>query len=145
MKKKILVIDDEPGIRGLLAMMLERKGYAVLLAEDGRKGLDLFRRERPDLIVLDLKMPELDLKMPEMDGITVLQDIRAVTEETPVVILTGGGTDQPEKQARELGVAAFIEKEFSLHRLGETLLRLLSRPEDSSSRPPGESRRERFM
>ena len=138
MKKKILVIDDEPGIRGLLAMMLERKGYAVLLAEDGRKGLDLFRRERPDLIVLDLKMPE-------MDGITVLQDIRAVTEETPVVILTGGGTDQPEKQARELGAAAFIEKEFSLHRLGETLLRLLSRPEDSSSRPPGESRRERFM
>lgn len=138
MKKKILVIDDEPGIRGLLATILERKGYAVLLAENGRKGLDLFRRERPDLIVLDLKMPE-------MDGITVLQDIRAVTEETPVVILTGAGTDQAEKQARELGAAEFIEKEFSLHRLGETLLRLLSPPDESSSRPPVEFRRERLM
>ncbi len=138
MQKKILVIDDEPGIRGLLATLLERKGYAVLLAESGRRGLELFRRERPDLIVLDLKMPE-------MGGITVLQDIRAVTEETPVVILTGAGTDQAEKQARELGVAAFIEKEFSLHRLGETLLRLLSRPDDSSSRPPVEFKRQRLM
>ena len=55
MKTKILVVDDEPGIRGLLATILERKGYAVLLAESGKKGLDLFRRERPDLIVLDLK------------------------------------------------------------------------------------------
>ena len=62
--EKVLVIDDEPGIRGLLATILERKGYAVVLAESGRKGLDLFRRERPDLVVLDLKMPD-------MGGITV--------------------------------------------------------------------------
>ncbi len=116
--KKILVIDDEPGIRGLLATILERKGYAVLLAESGRKGLDLFRRERPDLIVLDLKMPDID-------GITVLKDIHAVAVDTPVVILTGAGNEEMEKQARELGAAEFIEKEFSLHRLGESLRRLL--------------------
>ena len=95
MKKKILVIDDEPGIRGLLAMMLERKGYAVLLAEDGREGLDLFRRERPDLIVLDLKMPDID-------GIIVLKDIHAVDADIPVVILTGAGNEKTEQQAREL-------------------------------------------
>jgi DNA-binding NtrC family response regulator len=116
--KKILVIDDEPGIRGLLATILERKGYAVLLADGGRKGLDLFRRERPDLIVLDLKMPDID-------GIAVLKDIHAIAADTPVVILTGAGNEQMEQQARELGAAEFIEKEFSLHRLGESLRRLL--------------------
>ncbi len=108
MKPKILVIDDEERIRGLLATILQRKGYAVLLAESGQNGLDLFRRERPDLLVLDLKLPE-------MDGITVLQDIRSIDAKTPVVILTGAGTEKTESQARELGVAAFIEKEFSLH------------------------------
>lgn len=57
---KILVIDDEQGIRNLLDTLLRRKGYDVLLAESGRKGLELFRREHPDVIVLDLKMPEMD-------------------------------------------------------------------------------------
>lgn len=63
---KILVIDDEQGIRDLLDTLLRRKGYDVVLAESGQKGLDLFRRERPDVVVLDLKMPG-------MDGLAVLQ------------------------------------------------------------------------
>ena len=50
---KVLVIDDEQGIRSLLDMLLSRKGYGVVLADGGRKGLELFRRERPDVIVLD--------------------------------------------------------------------------------------------
>lgn len=66
---KILVIDDEEGIRHLLDTLLSRKGYTVVLAGSGRKGLELFRRERPDVVVLDLKMPE-------MDGVSVLKQIR---------------------------------------------------------------------
>jgi CheY-like chemotaxis protein len=62
---KILVIDDEEGIRNLLDTLLRLKGYDVVLVASGRKGLELFRRERPDVVVLDLKMPG-------MDGITVL-------------------------------------------------------------------------
>jgi DNA-binding response OmpR family regulator len=122
--KKVLVIDDEPRIRGLLATILESEGYAMLLADNGRRGLDLFRWERPDLIVLDLKLPEID-------GITVLQDIRGMDVETPVVVLTRAGTVLAKKQVRELGAEAFIEKEFLLHRLGETFLRLLSHPDHS--------------
>jgi CheY-like chemotaxis protein len=57
---KILVIDDEQGIRSLLDTLLRRKGYDVVLADGGRKGLELFRREQPDVIVLDLNMPEMD-------------------------------------------------------------------------------------
>ena len=60
MMAKILVIDDESSIRGLLATVLERKGYTVVLADSGVKGLELFTRERPEVIVLDLKMPEID-------------------------------------------------------------------------------------
>jgi DNA-binding response OmpR family regulator len=136
--KKILVIDDEARIRGLLATILEHEGYAMLLAENGRRGLDLFRWERPDLIVLDLKLSEID-------GITVLQDIRGVDVETPVVVLTRAGTVKTKKQARELGAAAFLEKDFLLHRLGEHLLRFLPLPDTSSSLPPVELRGERIL
>src|SRR5580765_6559085 len=105
---KILVIDDEHGIQSLLDTLLSRKGYDVVLAESGRKGLELFRRERPDVIVLDLKMPE-------MDGVTVLQQIRSLNPDQPVIILTGAGTPEREQQVRTLGVTEFVEKEFSLH------------------------------
>jgi DNA-binding NtrC family response regulator len=118
---KILVIDDEQGIRSLLDTLLSRKGYDVVLADSGRKGLELFRRERPDVVVLDLKMPE-------MDGVTVLKQIRSVDLKQPVIVLTGAGTPEREQQVRVLGVAEFVEKEFSLHRLGDALKRLLKTP-----------------
>jgi DNA-binding NtrC family response regulator len=118
---KILVIDDEPGIRSLLDTLLSRKGFGVVLADGGQKGLALFRRERPDVVVLDLKMPE-------MDGVTVLQQIRRLNPDQPVIILTGAGTQEREQQVRALGVTEFIEKEFSLHRLGDALKRLLKAP-----------------
>jgi DNA-binding NtrC family response regulator len=118
---KILVIDDEEGIRSLLDTLLSRKGYEVVLAASGQKGLELFRRERPDVVVLDLKMPE-------MDGVTVLKQIRCVDQRLPVIVLTGVGTPETEQQVYSLGVNEFVEKEFSLHRLGDSLKRLLDTP-----------------
>src|SRR6478672_5874081 len=88
---KILVIDDEQGIRNLLDTLLRRKGYDVLLAESGRKGLELFRREHPDVIVLDLKMPE-------MDGIEVLEQVCSLNPDQHVIILTGAGTPEMEQR-----------------------------------------------
>ena len=118
---KVLVIDDEPSIRNLLDTLLCRKGYDVVLAESGRKGLELFRRERPDVLVLDLKMPQ-------MDGITVLKQIRRVDPKLPVIILTGAGTPETEQQVRAMGVTEYVEKAFSLHLLGDALKRLLKTP-----------------
>jgi DNA-binding response OmpR family regulator len=115
---KVLVIDDEQGIRDLLDVLLRRKGYDVILAANGQKGLELFRRERPDVIVLDLKMPE-------MDGLTVLQEVRRFDPRQLVIILTGAGTPDAEQQVRALGVTEYVEKEFSLHLLGDSLKRLL--------------------
>ena len=115
---KVLVIDDEQGIRDLLDALLRRKGYDVILAANGQKGLELFRRERPDVIVLDLKMPG-------MDGLTVLQEVRRLDPRQLVIILTGAGTPDAEQQVRALGVTEYVEKEFSLHLLGDSLKRLL--------------------
>jgi CheY-like chemotaxis protein len=122
---KVLVIDDEPGIRNLLDTLLRRKGYDVVVAESGQKGLDLFRQEHPDIIVLDLKMPE-------MDGLTVLRQIHSLDPKKPVIILTGAGTAEAERQVRALGVTEYVEKEFSLHLLGDSLKRLLNNPDPST-------------
>jgi CheY-like chemotaxis protein len=118
---KLLVIDDEEGIRNLLDTLLSRKGYDVVLADGGRKGLELFRRERPDVIVLDMIMPE-------MDGLAVLRQIRSLDPKQPVIILTGAATPGTEQQVQALGVTEYVEKEFSLHRLGDALNRLLATP-----------------
>jgi DNA-binding NtrC family response regulator len=122
---KILVIDDEQGIRDLLDTLLSRKGYDVVVAENGRKGLEVFRRERLDVVVLDLKMPG-------MDGLTVLQQVRSLNPGQPVIILTGAGTAEAEQQVRALGVMEYVEKEFSLHLLGDALKRLLKTPDPAT-------------
>ena len=124
---KVLVIDDEQGIRNLLDTLLRRKGYTVVLADGGRKGLELFRREHPDIVVLDLKMPELG-------GVAVLQQIRGLNPHIPVIVLTGAGTPETEQHVYALGASEFIEKEFSLHLLGDALKRLLKTPDQVASR-----------
>jgi CheY-like chemotaxis protein len=111
---RILVIDDEPCIRDLLDTLLTRKGYDVILADGGQKGLEVFRRARPDVVVLDLKMPG-------MDGLTVLQQVRTLHPTQPVIILTGAATLESEQQVRALGVTEYVEKQFSLHLLEDAL------------------------
>lgn len=117
----ILVVNDEPSIRDLLQTVLVRKGHEVVTAQDGQKALLLFRLDRPDVTILDLKLPDID-------GINLLRQIHAVNPHHPVIILTGRGTEVDEQQARELGVIEFIQKGFSLHVLGKALLRALNYP-----------------
>ena len=111
---KILVIDDEPEILDLLNTVLHRKGHEVVLANHGRKGLELFQREHPHATILDLMMPD-------MNGFAVLREIRTLDPNAPVIILTGYGTTERERQARELGVTEFLPKIFSMYSLGVAL------------------------
>jgi CheY-like chemotaxis protein len=115
---KVLVIDDEPSDRALLDMKLRYQGYDVLFAHNGWKGLQLYRQERPDVIVLDLRMPELD-------GVTVLKEIRRVDLKQPVIIWTGDTDPETERQVRALGVSAFIVKGSSIHLLMDTFKSIL--------------------
>ena len=123
---KILVIDDQPNVRAFLDILLRQQGYDVVLAENGWKGLQLYRQDHPDVILLDLNMPELD-------GVTVLRQIRSVDLTQPVIVLTGEIDPETERQVRALGVSEFILKGSSLHLLAGTVKRLITT--SASARP----------
>ena len=81
---KILVIDDEASTRDLLKMSLESDGYTVFMAENGPKGLEIFARENPPVVLTDIKMPG-------MDGIEVLRRVKEKSPDTEVIVITGHG------------------------------------------------------
>lgn len=103
----VLVVDDEESIRDLIRSKLTQEGRHVLLAARGQEAIEVFRRHRPHITILDLHMPE-------MNGIEVLRQIRAVDPQAVVMIFTGAETEALARQARELGVTEFIQKGLSL-------------------------------
>lgn len=102
---KILVVDDEKGIRRFLQATLQEKGYAVFLAETGRKALQLFKQKHPDLVLLDLNLPD-------MFGADVLKEIR-VSYATPVIALTVLSSDKDKEEILDLGADDYLTKPFS--------------------------------
>ena len=123
---RVLVVDDDPDIRTLLAMNLELSGYRVTEARDGREGSALARDLRPDLIVLDVMMPEVD-------GLDVLRGLKAdpETSEIPVVMLTAKTEDASVWQGWEAGAAYYLTKPFELSQLLR-FIETLTAPEDLS-------------
>ena len=85
MKPRVLIVDDEEAVRSSLRMIFEYEGYEVLLAANGPAGLKMAEQESPDLVFLDIKMPQ-------MDGLEVLKRLKAEEPSPPVVILSGHGT-----------------------------------------------------
>jgi two-component system nitrogen regulation response regulator NtrX len=106
MKSRILVIDDEAGIRDSIRRTLEYQGYQFIGAATGQEGLALIERDPPDLVFLDIKMPG-------MDGLEVLDRIKASNPMLPVVMVSGHGTAHTGYEARDRGASGFIEKPFS--------------------------------
>lgn len=104
-KGKILVVDDERKILSLVRAYLEREGYRVIEATDGQQALKAFQREAPDLIVLDLMLPEVD-------GLEVCREIRR-TSEVPIIMLTARDEDIDKLIGLELGADDYITKPFS--------------------------------
>jgi two-component system nitrogen regulation response regulator NtrX len=109
-KPRILVIDDEAAIRDSLRMILEYEHYEFLGAASGQEGLATVRRDAPDMVVLDIKMPGLN-------GLETLAEIRKVDEAVPVAMISGHGTITDAMQATRLGAFDFIEKPFTSERV----------------------------
>jgi len=108
-KKKqntILIVEDDPIIRKSEVIFLEDCGYRVLSAENGREGLEIFKREHPDLVLLDLRMPEID-------GLDVLAVITAESPDIPVIIVSGVGSMDDAIKALKLGACDFLSKPVS--------------------------------
>ena len=104
-REKILVVDDERKIVDLVRMYLEKHGYRVLAAYDGRQALEMGHRERPALIVLDLNLPEVD-------GLEVCRAIRR-DSAVPIVMLTARDEDMDKILGLELGADDYVTKPFS--------------------------------
>lgn len=129
---KILVVDDEEYIRTLVQTMLKHEGRHVVLAAMGKEAIAVFQKERPDLTILDIDMPDID-------GITVLRQIRAINPQAKVMVFTGGDSPGVEREARALGVTDFLQKGLALPPLAELLSRGSTSTviQASSSTPPG--------
>ncbi len=130
-KGTILVVDDEPKIVSTVRAYLEREGYAVVEANDGRKALELFQRQPPDLIVLDLMLPEVD-------GLEVCRQVRRAGE-TPIIMLTARQEDADKLIGLEIGADDYVTKPFSprelVARVGAVLRRSRTHaPAEAASR-----------
>lgn len=117
---KILVIDDERSIRNTMKDILEFEKHKIVLAENGRVGLDTATRDEFDLIFSDIKMPE-------MDGIELLEQLKEQSVETPVVMISGHGNIDTAVECIKKGAFDFIEKPIDLNRLLVTVRNALDK------------------
>jgi len=108
--KKILVVEDEKNIVDILVFNLRRDGYETLEAYDGRTGLSLALEQDPDLVLLDLMLPE-------MDGFEVCRRLRAEGRATPVIMLTAREEESDKIRGLELGADDYITKPFSMREM----------------------------
>ena len=109
MSQKILVVEDDINIAELLRLCLEKDGFAVSVAHDGGAGLELFDKEKPDLVMLDIMLPV-------MDGWAVLKQIRK-EGKTPVIMLTAKGEVEDKVNGLESGADDYIVKPFEVKEL----------------------------
>jgi len=127
MPRTILVVDDEPTILETLAYNLQRDGYTVVTAADGAQALSAFRQDAPDLIVLDLMLPELS-------GTEVCRIIRRESQ-VPILMLTARDSEIDKVVGLELGADDYVTKPFSLPELQARVRALLRRTEATSMGP----------
>ena len=121
MPPKILVVDDDRNLLKLFKYVLEKDGFAVITAMDGESGLKLALAERPDLVMLDLKMPKLD-------GIEVLRKLKAdpLTAAIPVVMITASAQKADAERALREGAVGYIIKPFRIAELRDCVRAALS-------------------
>lgn len=118
--RNILVVEDEPDIALLLRTRLESSGYAVRVAEDGKTALDQAQRSRPDLVILDLRLPDVD-------GLVVSEQLRKLYHEwsVPILMLTARDMDSDRLHGFGAGADAYLTKPYDASDLLDTVEHLL--------------------
>ena len=119
-KGRILIVDDEEDIRETLADRLEAEGFEVMQAVNGVEGMEGIRNSDPDIVLLDLQMPE-------MDGMQVLENIARERLETTVVVITAYGTIERAVEAMKAGAFDFIPKPFEPDHLRVVVAKAMER------------------
>jgi len=118
---KILIVDDDAGIRMLLSKFLEREGYEIVSAEDGLEGVEEAKKTHPDLIILDVVMPR-------MDGLTAARLIKFYKplSDVPIVFLTAKDADREIELAQKARAEVYITKPFDVHQVIKEVKNLLN-------------------
>jgi CheY-like chemotaxis protein len=119
--RKVLVVDDDPAVRKSIDRILSSKGYAVITAESGEEALRKLNEEKYDLVYTDIRMPG-------MSGLEVAEQVKARKPWTPVVIITGYGTDAAEARAKAAGVSSFMHKPLSPEMIEDSARDALAEP-----------------
>jgi two-component system alkaline phosphatase synthesis response regulator PhoP len=132
---RILVVEDEPSIATLLEYNLEKAGYSVLKAEDGKEGLRMAMEEEPDLMILDLMLPE-------MDGMDVCKTLRQEKRDIPILMLTARGDEFDKVLGLELGADDYLTKPFSPREVVARVKAILRRARSSEGTNAAESQAE---
>jgi two-component system alkaline phosphatase synthesis response regulator PhoP len=123
MAKKVLIIEDEPGILLSLKDEFESEGYSVFTAEDGEKGFKMVKQQKPDLLILDIMLPLLD-------GYEVCKRLRMEGDTTPIIMLTVKDKEIDRVLGLELGADDYVTKPFSLRELMARAKAVLRRTEE---------------
>jgi CheY-like chemotaxis protein len=126
-QRRVLVVDDEPDMLVNVARILRRGPYDCVTAGSAEEALALFKRDQPDLILTDLRMPR-------MDGLALLRALKQLSTSTPVIVFTADATEATAQEALAAGASAFLAKPFS----GSELLELVRASlDDTGGRPSG--------
>ena len=104
---RVLVADDDSGVREFLEIMLTREGYDVSCAENGKEALAVFRKKPFDIVLTDLKMPKVD-------GINLLKEIKAISPDAIVILITAHASGETAVTAMQEGAFDYIEKDFDV-------------------------------
>jgi two-component system, OmpR family, response regulator RpaB len=126
-KRKILIVDDEAMIRRILSTRLAMVGYEVSIASNGAEALEVFEKEKPDLVVLDVMMPE-------MNGLEVCQELRKFTD-VPIIMLTALGDVADRITGLQMGADDYVPKPFSPKELEERINAILRRMNGPATSP----------
>jgi len=116
---KILIVDDAEFLRVRISKMLTGDGHEVLEADNGARAVETYKASRPDLVLMDITMPQ-------MDGLTALKEIRSVDPKAKVVMLTALGQESVVLEAIKSGARDFVVKPFDRERVLSAITKLLS-------------------
>ena len=129
MNIRVLIAEDDASLRQGLVDLLEGEGYDVLSSPDGDQALQLYRTASPDLVLLDVMMPELS-------GYDVCREIRKVDNQTPIIMLTAKGEEIDKVVGLELGADDYVTKPFGLHELRARVSAVLRRAKSGQVEQP---------